>query len=355
MYVRYPGGAESAGNGNVFEGGRAVGENRKAKRGVESSSREVRRKRKPSPLPALSDEQQRLVRENIGLVGVHLRTRVPTPSQPMRHREHEDLFQEGCLALARAAARYNPKTDGKFGAYALARIRGGVFAALHERFSLIRIPPHALQKHSQFVTVNAIENTGGITEDKLPAETRRSASPLAEQKTVRHAIRERFERAIRRALAELRTRQWRRRDPTPIMARLADERLLVDASNAQTPLRQIARDFGISSGRASAYEQQLVDRVREHLTGDLLLPHLLSLARQNEAGLQAVIDEEQRAQLKQAQCDAFAGRFRNLERPQQAQTLCRMIERSAVTIEEVACNLYRLTRMDDAEPLSVPA
>ena len=52
---------------------------------------------------ALSADQQALVARNLGLVGLHLRNRVPTPRQPMRQREYEDLFQEGCLALIRAA------------------------------------------------------------------------------------------------------------------------------------------------------------------------------------------------------------------------------------------------------------
>jgi len=332
-----------------------VDKSRQSKRGAGSPSQEISHKRQRSPLPALSHEQQRLVRENIGLVGVHLRTRVPTPAEPMRNREHDDLFQEGCLALARAAARYNPDTDGAFGAYALARIRGAVFTALHERFSLIRIPPHALRKHSNDVTVNSLENTAGVTEDEIVAKGCHSTSHRHERKTVRHAIRERFERAIHLALIELKARKWRQRNPITIMTRIAQERLLVDAGNEQTPLRQIGCDFGISSGRVSAYERQLLERVHDHFARDSLLPLLLAFARRDKAGTHALLDEDRCRQLQQARCDAFARTFTNLERPERTELVCHLIERSGTTIKEVAHNLFPLTRMDETEPLLISA
>ena len=94
-------------------------------------------------LPVLTPEQQSLVSANIGLVGVHLRNRVPTPRQPTRQREYEDLFQEGCVALARAASSYDASQHGSFAAYALPRIRGAIHAALYEYFTTIRVPTRA--------------------------------------------------------------------------------------------------------------------------------------------------------------------------------------------------------------------
>lgn len=306
-------------------------------------------------LRPLTAEQQRLVSENIGLVGLHLRNRVRGPSQPTRHREHEDLYQEGCLALARAAARYNPGADGEFGAYALARIRGAVFAALHERFSLIRVPPHALRHPDHTVTVNSLENAAGLSVATSPHKAGCLLPDHGERKTIRHALRERFESAVRFALSEVRSRRSSKRNPFAIMVRIVHERLLVDASESQTPLRQIAREIGTSSGRVSAYEKQLLTRIHEILIRDPLLPLLVSMARREKAGLAAIIDRTRQEQLRRAQCDAFVRRFRGLERSEQTDTLCHMIERSGVKIEEVARNLYQLTRMEETEPLPIPA
>ena len=75
---------------------------------IEKVASDVARSAKGSAATAtgLTEEQRQLVTRHIGLVGVHLRTRVPTPYQPTRDREREDLFQEGCIALVKAARRY---------------------------------------------------------------------------------------------------------------------------------------------------------------------------------------------------------------------------------------------------------
>ena len=70
--------------------------------------------------------------------------RIPTPHCPRRTRERADLFQVGCLALVRAAARYRAEHDGPFAPFALLRIRGAVFSAIHEYFATIRVPTRRL-------------------------------------------------------------------------------------------------------------------------------------------------------------------------------------------------------------------
>jgi len=89
----------------------------------------------------LTAEQQHLVHDNLGLIAVHLRRRVPDLSQPRREREWDDLFQEGCLGLMDAARKFQAGRGVPFAAYAMLRIHAAVSRALRNRFSLVHIPP----------------------------------------------------------------------------------------------------------------------------------------------------------------------------------------------------------------------
>ncbi|MCC7293149.1 MAG: hypothetical protein IT449_13905 [Phycisphaerales bacterium] len=91
-------------------------------------------------LPRLSDAQRRLVADNCGLVAVHLRRHVFNLREPRRDREWEDLFQEGCIGLLRAAVRFDEAAGIPFAAFALPRIHQAVSLAIQERFSLVRDP-----------------------------------------------------------------------------------------------------------------------------------------------------------------------------------------------------------------------
>ncbi len=94
----------------------------------------------PCAATAMTDEQRGLVADNVGLVRVHLRRYVRPFGGPQRDREWEDLFQEGCLGLIRAATTYSASRGIPFAAYALPRIHNAVSRALHERFATVKIP-----------------------------------------------------------------------------------------------------------------------------------------------------------------------------------------------------------------------
>lgn len=302
-----------------------------------------------SPLhqTALTPEQQDLVTQHLGLVGLHLRNRVPTPRQPKRQREYEDLFQEGCVALVRAAARWDPQRDGVFAAYALPRIRGAVFRAIHDRFTLVRIPVRAAQKlrdqPGRQSPVHVIE----INDSPEPSMivSHQDSQP---GETIRHSIRRRYELAVRRTLEQMRRRVWRHRNPCEIMSRIADERLLIDAESSRTPLRQIARDFGISSGRASEYERNFVTAVTENFQNDPQVAALLAMARDDPQGQDGIVDAQRRVQVQQAQIAAFDEEFLDMAPTQRAETIYSLIERSTHCVPEVARNLFRLT-LDTAD------
>lgn len=302
----------------------------------------------------MTPEQQALASRHIGLVGVHLRTRVPTPDGPMRHREYDDLFQEGCVALARAAVRYDPRRDGEFAAYALPRIRGAIHTALHERFSIIPVPARvtARARASGRPSPFPAQAPPDALSENLAIEVPIDPMPRGRGETIRHAVRRRFERAVRQAMAELRNRRWRRRNPCSIMACIAAERLLISQECERTPLRQIARQTGVSSSRASAYERQLTDTVSQHLARDVQVALLVQFASEDPAGYESRVDQRRRELLQQAELDTFDARFQTLERSARAELIYAMIEHSAAAVPEVARNLHHLTDSDDCKPLS---
>lgn len=302
-------------------------------------------------LPALTLAQQELVRRHMGLVGVHLRNRVPTPRRPRRQREYDDLFQEGCVALARAAARWNPERDGVFAAYALPRIRGAIFRALHDGFTLVRIPARAaanFRKQSPGAGMSPPVHVLEINDELEKAMTvpHRDSRP---NETIRHALRRRYELAVRRTLEQMRQRTWRQRNPTPIMARIAEERMLVNSERERTALRQIARDFNISSGRASEYERNFVTAVRETLEADVQIRTLLEMAAEDANGQDGIVDAERQTRLRQVEIAAFEERFLRMSQADQAQAIYSLIERSSHCVPEIARNLFCLTLSDTGE------
>ena len=297
----------------------------------------------------LTEGQQALVDENLGLVGVHLAHRVPTPVRPRRERERDDLFQVGGLALVRAALTYRAGEHGEFAPYALFRIRGAVHRALYEYFSTIRVPTRVLKlaKLAGDEPGSDIPHVGNLLHS---VAVRLEASPAIGEcdETIRHRIRRRFERAVRMALSELRRRAWPRRNPLPVMERLAAERLLIGFEARRTPLRRIGLFFGISHGRICAYETILHETVHRHFAEDVQLPLLVSMAGEGEQGFDTPLDASQQDLLVRIELDAFRSRFLGLSRAEQAETMLDLMERTGGPMAEVACNLYRLAARRDA-------
>jgi hypothetical protein len=250
----------------------------------------------------LTPEQREFVRQNLGLVGLHLRKRVHMPRCPMRDRETEDLFQEGCLALMRACVSHDPRKHGPFPSYALARIRARIHAALHHTFSLVHIPLKQMGERP----VRVESRTGDLRPARPPAiqplphdaAPESSGSNSASHTdagpetpiTIRHALRDCFEQAVERGLRGLARRRCPRRNRLKLMRRLAAERLLVTDAAARTTLRRIAQEAGLSKTRAFNDERRLEAAVARQLAADSRVPMLLRLARQDPAGLDGPLD-----------------------------------------------------------------
>ncbi len=290
----------------------------------------------------LNEAQRALVEAHIGLVGMHLRNFVATPMQPMRQREYDDLFQEGCVALTRAAASYDPSRNGPFASYALLRIRGTIHTALHEYFATVRVPTQkikdAARKRGHAPKLHMVQELSERRAACLEADD----TGIEPQETIRHLLRERYERSVELALADLRQRSWRLRNPTPIMERIASERLLISTDQGRTSLRGIASEVGISSGRACEYEQLLTKTVRTYMADDIQVRLLLRWARRDARGFNAPLDARQQNLLRRADARRFLAKFRQLEQARKAEVVYALVAHSTEALDEVVHNLYRL-------------
>jgi RNA polymerase sigma factor (sigma-70 family) len=286
------------------------------------------------------------VERNLGLIGLHIRLRVPVSRNPTRQREYEDLFQEGCLGLMRAAVSYDPTRHPAFAAYALPRIRCAIHRALHSRFSTIQVPVRARLRDRDPAAEGSSPPLPLVQEITTRLEqdmtTEHRFDQPGETDTLRHALWSRYERAVRLALDELGRRRWTYRNPCEIMARLARERLLIGVEAHRTPQRQIARDFAISCGRITDYEKKLTQAIAGELERDPQVRALLELAREEPAGMDAPMDRQHRDRLLRAEVLAFRTRFETMEPPARAMAFYALLEQCSEDLPEIAANLYRL-------------
>lgn len=317
----------------------ATGQPRGRSRPSQSARREPWRDR-----VVLNEAQRALVEAHIGLVGLHMRNFVATPLHPMRQREYDDLFQEGCVALARAAASYDASRNGSFASYALLRVRGAIHTALHEYFATIRVPMRKVKQAARdrrtqsAPALHIVQELSGV----LAARLETSASSVEPTETIRHLVHARFEWAVELALTDLRQRAWRLRDPTPIMERLAAERLLISTECDRTSLRRIAAETGISSGRACEYEQLLIQTVGRYMADDIRVRLMLRWAKRDARGFNATLDARQQRMLSRADARRFLARFQQLEHIRKAEVVYALVAHSTDALEEVVRNLYRL-------------
>lgn len=260
----------------------------------------------------MSYEQSDRVRKHIGLVDLHLRRRVPTPRTPHRLREREDLFQEGCLGLIRAAVSYDAKRDGDFPPYALMRIRGAVHTALHEHFSTIRIPTGELNRNKRVMKmmhksdsdrrndpahVRCIESPNSVLEAQDRRRRHDDALPHPEHGTVGEHVREKFMLSLTEAATRM-AEKCRRPDAAEVMHLLANERVAASDPGRCTTLRSIGERFGISAGRLVNWQQSLERMLKAMLATDEELALLDQVHSSDKAGLRQPVDSMLAADLE---------------------------------------------------------
>jgi Sigma-70 region 2 len=328
----------------------------------------------------LSDSQRRLVSEHLGLVGVHLRRYVGNLIEPRHDREREDLFQEGCLGLMRAAVDFDESRGIPFAAFALPRIHNAVSRALETKFSTVHVPwrlntrgmakragrsgsggdcgsdrggspdrnrhpdypDHPDSVHSA-CDLRFTGRKGGRHRPDGPVVRSMSDGPDCEARcakpdgfkamdcgeTLGDRLRGKYERAIRRACELVLRRSSARGDRKKLAEMIAEERLLIPEETHRRALRQIARDTGSSYARVSDCERRMMERAREMLVGDPEFGALTRRAKATEAGVAAGLDDVIERELADASASEFVRRFEVSARSERAAMLERLIDGSS--------------------------
>ena len=311
----------------------------------------------PPGTDALTAEQQLRVRENLGLVAVHLRRRVPNLGQPRRDREWDDLFQEGCLGLVQAAVTYRADSGIPFAAFALARIHSAVSRALHTRFSTVRIPP-VRRRGSRTEAMVELERgrrpgvvqLGAHAARQLP--DRRKAAPISgPRETIGTRLRAKYERAVRAAGERLAGGVSTRGDRERLIEAIIKERLLVPAEEKRAPLRQLARETHSSYARVAQCEKQLIAVAREELEADPEFIALRQWSRVEGDGVELALDAGREQELAQASWIEFRRRYENASDSERAALVHTLLEVSRCGIIELAAACYAGLAPEEREHL----
>ncbi len=232
------------------------------------------------PAVALSSEQRRLVRENIGLVGVHLRRYVPRSLQSVGGQDRYDLFQEGCLGLVEAASTFRPERGIAFAAYALPRIHHAVSLALKRRNPQGPLATRRSAGNSDRHDPASGPRTVSLSrrlENSLP--NRRSNPNVPAGETLGDRIGGKIQRAASLAREKVAAARAIRADRCRLVDILLEERILIPEETSRRPLRQIARDTGSSFARVVQTDDRLREGIRVILDADPEFQSLRKLAR----------------------------------------------------------------------------
>lgn len=305
----------------------------------------------------LTEDQQRLVSDNIGLVGVHLKRYVRAPVEPTRRCERDDLFQEGCLALARAAKEYDPRRHGAFQGYALNRIHSAVSQALYEKFTIVHVPYQVARGHRPDPRVRGLsaaqgagaDQTGGgrssppadrVLEDVDLSMLRARSANLPEVETLGDRMRAVIWELAELVAGELSQRGRGRGDRAQLIRAVLEERVLVPEPEQKRSLRQLAKDLDCSVSRVVACEQRVLAALRERLDGDAVFQRLQQLAAARADGLSSPLTTDDENVLADAQREQFEIGFAAGDASMQGALLIQLADRVSGGAGRLASALF---------------
>lgn len=302
---------------------------------------------------SLSDAQKNLVQKNLGLIAVHLKRRLPHErSRPDGPDRWDDLFQDGCLGLMRAARTFDPERGVPFAAYALSRIHQAISGSVRRRDSSVRVP----ERHGRRPDAKARRRSSRKQDpagppqrvpkvfsyspqamDGLPA---RVASPADSAmawsgpryvpdagRSVGELLHRKIRAAAEAALSQLPGRSNGGGDRPALARRILEERLLVADETARTSLRDIAQSSGSSYGRVVKCEALLMAGARRLLQEEDETRELCELSAASPTAAGALVD----AGIITRLCEAAAAQARRIfdaaPREQRAAMLLGIVER----------------------------
>lgn len=275
-------------------------------------------------LKTLTDEQRHLVKENIPLVAHHINRRRSSAKRFRVERDWDDLFQEGCLGLIRAAKKFDPGGNIPFAAFAIPRIHQAISQALDQE-GLIAPPPRkrdAARHRRDAVAASEVDpdasaptadprhkpSFGPLDRDGIERDRRRSPSgPDTDGvETVGDRVRSRFQRAVHDAVDELAESRSRSRDDRKtLLTAIAERRLLVARPEYRATLRGLARETESSYARVVQSDARLLREVERAMQGDAELAALVNIAAASKLGMRRPLDAEVEARCS----EVFSARF----------------------------------------------
>lgn len=271
--------------------------------------------RTESLLKTLTDEQRHLVKENIPLVAHHINRRRSSAKRFRVERDWDDLFQEGCLGLIRAAKKFDPDGNIPFAAFAIPRIHQAISQIL-DREGLIAPPPRKRDaaRHRRAAARAAIAASevdpdasaptasprhkpgfGSLDRDGIERDHRRSPSgPDTDGvETVGDRVRSRFQRAVHDAVDELaESRSRSRNDRKTLLTAIAERRLFVARPDYRATLRSLARETESSYARVVQSDARLLREVERAMQSDVELAALVNIAAASKLGMRRPLDAE---------------------------------------------------------------
>lgn len=318
---------------------------------------------------SLTPEQARLVRENLGLVAVHLKRYVTNLATPRRDREWEDLFQEGCIGLIRAALLFREERGIPFAAFAFPRIHNAVSRALQTKFRNVYVPPPRKPRRKGASAMRDRTDPSNppsefsMGDNRLPVHSKSNRHhPDAAQgrhhpdawqgrhkddDTIGDRMRVKYERAVNRARSELSQRASTRGDRDALLDVLVCERFLIPQEEDRRPLRQIARDTKSSYARVAQCDKRMGELIRQFLEEDAEFETLRSSARNSPLGTGDAVDAALEQELAGACADQFTARLRNADPATRGAMLASLLNLSGEELDNLVRERFRTAGPED--------
>jgi len=242
----------------------------------------------------------------------------------------DELFQEGCLGLIRAAREFDERRGIPFAAFALPRIHRAVSRALHGKGAVIG----PLRKRGRFASAkdrhNPFSETSSLgtqQSERLSLKAWKSVDPgEASGDTVGARLRRKYDRAVQAAATAIGASAPALGDRRRLIRLITRDRLLVPDEASRSSLRAIADKTKSSFGRVVDCERRLVAAVRTELEADPEFVRLRKLAGTNLAGAELVVDQDVDRELAHAAADTFVARFREASRKDRARMIAELLD-----------------------------
>lgn len=286
--------------------------------------------------PPLTRRQTDEVRRHLGLVQFKLRQECARYGRLARGL-HDDLYQEGCMALAEAVRCYDPAEHGEFAPFASIRIRTAMVRFMRERRLLVRVPLATQKRHARTDPDRSTRRVLSLDrgDPSEPRPGRHRNRPVIRRPTVLDTVdaglptlggllRERIDAALAFARDDARRAARRPESAGPLIDAVMNERLAVPESSARMPLRAIASGLRLRPNRVTKIEDRLKTTAAERLRRDTLFRLLRQAIRRAPDGAAERLAGRLRRLVRRAEAavsgSASAGRRRrrSAARPSEA-------------------------------------